>query len=162
MSGLSISAQVVGELTVEVALHGARGTETGGFLLARPHAPEHIDVLALAGAAGVRRGRELFVISAAAIERLFSWAGERELAIRAQVHSHRAAAFLSTTDLRHGFAVEGFISSVIPTYTNPPPDPVRWGWWRCDATRWTPIHGPRITSGTAVTVRFDEEGVHEQ
>jgi hypothetical protein len=162
MSELSIGAQVVAELTGEVALHGAGNAETGGFLHSHSQARGHIDVLALADSAGVRRARDLFALSAAAIERLFSWAGERDLAIRAQVHSHRAAAILSTTDVRHGFAVEGFISAVIPDYRHPAPDPLRWGWWRCDAGRWTPIGGPRVARDTAVTVRFDEDGVRER
>lgn len=165
MSDLSISTDLVAELTRDVAGHGALECETGGFLLAqREKSGEagHLDVLALARNSGIQRRRDLFVISATAIERLFTWAGEQELAIRAQVHSHRKQAFLSPTDERHGFAVERFITTVIPSYATPPIHPAQWGWWRYVGTRWTPTESPSVTRGTVVTVDFDEDGVLER
>lgn len=159
MSGLSISDSAVSQLRADVARHAARPAETGGFLLARTDSRERLDVVALAGEAGVRRSRDVFRVSATAIERLFVWAADNELLIRAQVHSHRGNAFLSRTDLRHGFAVAGFITAVIPTYTDPPWNLSDWGWWFFDAGRWRAANGPTVSPGAARVVRFDEAGI---
>jgi hypothetical protein len=160
MSGLTVTHDAVAALTGEVAVHGSSPAETGGFLLSRRESRTRLDLLALAGNAGIGRGRDVFKVSARAIERLFTWAGERDLLIAAQVHSHRGQAFLSPTDLRHGFAVEGFVTSVIPTYARPPVDPAAWGWWRYDEGHWQPAGAPVCVPGPAEVVRFDAGGVH--
>jgi hypothetical protein len=162
VSGLSVSGDAVRHLSAEIARYGAKPAETGGFLMANAHTRERLAVLALAGQVGIDRGRDLFRVSSSAIERLFTWAGDHDLLIRAQVHSHRGRAFLSETDLRHGFAVEGFVTSVVPTYAHPPGDPGSWGWWSYDAGRWRALRGPRVAPGAAQVVRFDEATVDER
>jgi hypothetical protein len=160
MRSLSVTSDAVQALADEVAQCGSRPAETGGFLLCRENSDERLDIVALAGNAGIKRERDVFKVSGAAIERLFTWAGERELQIGAQVHSHRGRAFLSETDLRHGFAVEGFITSVIPTYMRPPREPAAWGWWCYRNGRWERGSAPVSVPGAAEVVRFDRAGVH--
>jgi hypothetical protein len=162
VSGLSVSRDAIRHLSTEIAVHGARPAETGGFLLAHANTRERLDVLALADQVGINRGRDLFRIRSSAIERLFTWAGDQDLLIRAQVHSHRGGAFLSETDLRHGFAVEGFITSVVPNYARPPDDPASWGWWSYSARRWRVLCPPSVAPGRARVVRFDQAGVDER
>ena len=159
MSTLAISTEAVDRLLADVRLHGATPAETGGFLIARPQDPDRIELLALAGEHGVRRARDLFEVTGAAIERLFTWAADNELAIRAQVHSHRKHAFLSPTDVRHGFSVDGFISCVVPQYAAPPAEAGEWGWWECQGGRWARRPSPAVVRGTVDLVRFDAGGV---
>ena len=143
----------------DVRTWGARGAETGGFLLAAPN--QAISILALAGTAGIMRRKDVFGVSPRALARLFSWAGDRGLHVAALAHSHRGPAFLSNTDLRHGFSVRGFTTTVVPYFAAPPQDPRRWGWWRCDG-EWRKADAPRVIAGDAAAIRFDEKGVHER
>jgi hypothetical protein len=160
VTGMTVASEAAVRLVDEIARHGRGPAETGGFLLAQPADRDHLTVLALAGDRGIERGRDLFKVSGGAIERLFTWAGDRDLLIRAQVHSHRRGAFLSATDLRHGFAVEGFITAVVPTYSQPPRDPDDWAWWICNAGHWDRAGAPSLVPGAGVVVRFDADGVH--
>jgi hypothetical protein len=80
---------------------GHLGVETGAFLLSAP-GDDQVSVIAITGQAGIVRRPNLFAVSGKAIDRLFTWAEDRDLSIRAQLHSHRGAAFLSETDLLHG------------------------------------------------------------
>jgi hypothetical protein len=159
MTAFSVARDAVLRLVAEVGEHGAVRVETGGFLLSRPTADGRHDILALAGEEGVRRSQDLFEVSGEAVERLFGWAAEQELRIGVQVHSHRQEAFLSRTDLRHGFTVEGFTTSVIPTYADPPRNPGSWGWWTCKAGEWKSTQPPAVVEGPAEVVRFDSGGV---
>jgi hypothetical protein len=160
MSALVITEQAVARLLADVRLHGARRVEAGAFLLAREIAPERLELVALAGERGIRRARDLFKVPGRAIERLFTWASDRDLMIRAQVHSHRRTAFLSPTDLRGGFSVDGFVTCVIPYYAEPPAEPEGWGWWEYGAGRWRTRTAPTPVAGEAEVVYFDTGGVH--
>ena len=147
------------ELVDDVHNHGRAGTETGAFLLGLADQP--VTILALAGTAGVTRHRQQFRVTGQAIHRLLSWAGDRELQVVAQAHSHGAAAFLSRTDLRHGFSVEGFTTTVIPYFRMPPQDPADWGWWRYEG-EWIEVEAPGVIDGVATVVVFDEDGVRDR
>jgi hypothetical protein len=153
---LDITSDVRAALLIEVRQWGARGVETGGFLLASPNGP--ISIVALAGRKGIVRRRGLFVASSRALTHLFSWAADRELHIAAQAHSHGGRAFLSETDRRHGFSVAGFTTIVIPFFAAPPEDVRAWGWWRYDGG-WRQTEAPSVVAGAATIVRFDEDGV---
>ena len=159
MSQLRLTRTVVDALTADIRCWGARGAETGGFLLASESDPDRLTILALAGQAGISRRRGLFAVSGPAIEQLFTWAADRELRIRAQVHSHARGAFLSPTDLRHGFDVVGFISAVVPHFTTPSAEPRDWGWWQRTSTLWEAFPAPNVIAGAGSMVRFDQGGV---
>jgi hypothetical protein len=160
MTELRVTRDLVDTLTADVRRFGARNAETGGFLLSTEAQPDRLTVLALAGQDGIGRRRGLFTVSGTAIERLFSWAGERELRIRAQVHSHAHDAFLSPTDLRHGFNVAEFITAVVPYFAAPSPEPVDWGWWQRSATAWLTRPAPTVVVGAVTAVHFDQAGIH--
>jgi len=150
----------VDALIADIRHWGVLGAETGGFLLAPESDPDRLTIVALAGQAGIARRRGLFGISGPTIDQLFSWAADAELRIRAQVHSHARGAFLSPTDLRHGFDVTGFISAVVPHFATPSVEPREWGWWERTAAHWQARAAPGVIAGTASVVRFDQGGVH--
>jgi hypothetical protein len=160
MSPPAIPSALLDRLHADIAHHGALGVESGMFLLAS-HASNTIDTLALAGTAGVTRHRDHFALSGKALALLFRHARDCDLHVLAQVHSHREGAFLSASDLRHGFAVEDFTTSVVPNYRRPTRDPASWGWWRYDGRRWAST-APYTATGaaaTAETIVFDERGI---
>lgn len=163
---MSITIPVAGVTAVvdETVAFGARDLETGGFLLVpRASSAERdtlVSAIALAGDVGIVRRRDVFQISAPALDRIFTFADDHDMWIPVQFHSHGIGAFLSVTDERHGLRVEGFVSTVIPTYTAPPRDLARWGWWRFEAGRWRDAEPGQVTGGTVQVVRFDEAGVH--
>jgi hypothetical protein len=158
-----IPAAGVTALISEAMTFGARGLETGGFLLAPRTARAGLDpaitAVALAGDAGIARDRDLFQVSGHALDRIFNFADDHGLWIPAMLHSHRVGAFLSATDQRHGLGVDGFISVVIPWYSSPPQDLTRWGWWRFESGRWRHAAWGRATPGEAEILRFDEGGI---
>lgn len=157
---IRLPLESVTALTDEVGRYGASRVETGGFLLAPAGADSPISVLALAGVTGIIRRRGLFVVSGLALDRLFTWADQHGLRIRAQFHSHVGPAFLSPTDLEHGLNVRGFVSCVVPFCKDPSNDPSRWGWWRFDEEEWREIASPELVAESSVTVvTFDEDGV---
>jgi hypothetical protein len=141
----------------EVARFGGAGVETGAFLIGEPTEIRPA-VLALAGQVGIGRSPRQFRVSAAAIAVLFDWVGNNGWRIFAQVHSHAGQAFLSESDLRHGFAVDGFVTAIVPRFADPPVDPTSWGWWRF-SQQWLPIPAPDVHPGEIQVVRFDETGV---
>jgi proteasome lid subunit RPN8/RPN11 len=154
----AIPASILDAIQAEVTHHGACDVETGMFLLAPPGAVV-VGTLALAGTVGVTRRREQFALTGRAMNRLFSHARAEQLEILAQIHSHAGRAFLSDVDLRHGFAVEGFTTSVIPTYRQPPLHPAGWGWWRHDGCNWQTADPYTSTNGNGTIITFDEAGV---
>lgn len=158
MTSLSITSETVAALTSEVAAWGCRGVETGGFLLGGDD--RAISCIALSGGPGIRRDRNHFRISGRAVAALFIYADEHDYAIHAQFHSHRGSAFLSDTDLAHGFDVDGFVTAVLPTYASPPLDLRAWGWWAYRGN-WLPTRSPVVVAGDTRVLRFDEEGVRE-
>jgi proteasome lid subunit RPN8/RPN11 len=158
MNELALPTAMTLAIHDEVAHHGAHDVETGMFLLAAPGA-HTVHTLALAGTAGVTRHREQFALTGRALNRLFSHARREQLEIVAQIHSHAGRAFLSEVDLRHGFAVEGFTTSVIPSYRHPPVDPAGWGWWRHDGRGWQPAPAYAIGAGHTTIITFDERTI---
>jgi hypothetical protein len=156
---LSMSDGVRQALLDDVRVWGADGVETGGFLLAAPRQP--ISVLALGGTAGITRRRSVFRVSPRALAQLFNWASERELHVAAQAHSHRGRAVLSETDLRHGFSVRGFTTTIIPYFAAPPEAPQAWGWWRYES-EWRDVKAPSVIAGDTTIIYFDEERVDER
>jgi hypothetical protein len=162
MSSLEIVAQAVDVIVDDVVAWGRRACESGAFLLSTSDEPDHMSIVAVAGATGIERGRDRFRVSGTAVEQLFGWAGDAKLRIRAQVHSHRGVAFLSRTDLQYGFSVEGFMTSVVPCYASPSAEPSTWRWWEFSGYRWHERPGPAIVSGSAMAFSFDARGVHER
>jgi hypothetical protein len=160
---IRIPAVGVAALIGEATTFGARGLETGGFLLAPRTATvganPAVAAVALAGDTGISRGRDMFQVSGHALDRIFTFADDHGLWIPALLHSHRAGALLSATDQRHGLGVDGFISAVIPEYSGPPRDLARWGWWRFESGRWCGAAPGRTTGGTVEVLRFDEGGI---
>lgn len=154
---LTIASAAIETVVADVRHFGAGNVETGGFLLA-PLETDAITAVALAGEIGIVRRRDLFQISDLALDRLFAYADESEMWIPAQFHSHGLAAELSRCDVEHGLAVEGFVSTIVPWYADPPLDPASWGWWRYES-RWTRLGQPAVVAGESVAVVFDEAGV---
>jgi hypothetical protein len=158
MTPLSLTTTAVATVISEVAAWGARDVETGGFLLGDDAGT--ISGVALSAAAGISRHRDQFVVSGRAMATLFAYADEHGYAVRAQFHSHGGHAFLSRSDLRHGFNVEGFITTVVPAYAAPPPDPTAWGWWT-HIGKWISTAPPVVLTGDTRVLRFDEDGAGE-
>jgi hypothetical protein len=153
---------VVHAVLDETRAYGKRNVETGGFLTASTNS-DAITGVAVAGTAGIVRRADLFQISERALDRLFTYADDRGLWMPVQFHSHRFGAGMSLTDELHGLRVEGFISTILPQYANPPEDASKWGWWQFTEGEWrplTPISIDRPESGPVVV--FDEGGVRER
>jgi hypothetical protein len=161
MSAHRIPITIAEAVHDNVIAYGKLDVETGLFLLA-PRGSDTVTSVAFAGTRGVERRPDRFALSARAVSKLLRHLGEHDLLAAAQVHSHRGRAFLSQTDLDHGFSVEGFISAVIPHYDRPPSDPRGWGWWRYERGRWEPIEPFSLSANASdvSAVIFDEDGVH--
>jgi hypothetical protein len=86
----------VNALISDATTFGARGLETGGFLLAPrtdPVGPNPaVTAVAVAGGAGIERDRDRFQVSERALDRIFTFADDRGLWIPAMLHSHRSGA----------------------------------------------------------------------
>jgi hypothetical protein len=158
---LRLPRGALGSIAEHVRHYGAKGLETGAFLLADEAAPSIVVVVAFSGERGVTRRPDLFHVSGRALERLFTWADELRMRVRAQLHSHRREAFLSRTDQNHGLSVRGFTSAVIPNFVDPPRDPVRWGWWRFDGDAWLAIPPASLTETAVRFITFDEDGIRD-
>jgi hypothetical protein len=157
---LCLPGTAIAAITEDVRAYGRERVETGGFFLSPIDDRDQISTLALAGIAGVTRKRGLFVVSGGSLDRLFAWADERQLCIPAQFHSHGGRAFLSSTDRAHGLCVRGFVTCVVPFWSDPSADPARWGWWRFDGVRWVDERRPVVDADrTVLLVTFDERGV---
>lgn len=156
---LAVPPSAIELVASEVRAYGHRRLETGGFLMLPRDAPT-VSIVAFAGTAGILRRRNLFQISAGALDRLFAFADDHDLQAPVQFHSHQTGAFLSRIDAEHGLRVEGFTSVIVPTYSAPPGDIRRWGWWCFTAGAWAATAVPPIGHGPVTAVRFDEDGVH--
>ncbi len=159
-SQTAVPAAAVNTITTEIRAYGQRYMETGGFLML-PRERGTVTTVAFAGTAGIERRRHLFQISERTLDRLFTFADDHDLYIPVQFHSHEYDANLSWTDAQHGLRVDGFTSVVIPTYTDPPADMGRWGWWCFTAGEWAPAPVPHYGPGRVRVVRFDADGVRE-
>jgi len=107
---------------------------------------------------GIVRKRGKFAISGLALAQIFDWATERELVVRALIHSHGGRAFLSRVDLDYGFSVPAFISAIVPHYREPSSDITDWAWWEFDGEEWVNLDAPRLIDAPLTEVTFDEHG----
>jgi hypothetical protein len=157
-----MASGVVHAVVAETRVYGARNLETGGFLTA-PTNSDDISGVVVAGTTGIERRADLFQISERALDRLFSYADDKRLWMPVQFHSHRFGSGMSLTDELHGLRVEGFISTILPRFANPPGDGSQWGWWQFMDGEWRPfppISIDRQESGPVLV--FDEDGVRER
>ena len=155
---LSISSELLQPLQDHVRGHGRTDVESGAFLLGSYNSPT-VTVLALADGVGIERHRGYFRVSGKAIDRLFDFAEMEELRVWAQVHAHPRGSFLSETDERDGFRVEGFLSGIIPNFAAPPREPNEWGWWMFTDGAWQSAPAPSTSAAPGRVVTFDETGV---
>jgi hypothetical protein len=157
VNGLLLPDAAAEAIVAEVARYGRHQVETGGFMLTSV-TTDVVTAIAHAGTRGILRRHDLFQISDLALDALFAHVEEHGLSIPAQYHSHGLGAFMSDCDLEHGLSVEGFTSTIVPFFSDPPPDPSAWGWWRF-ARSWIPLAPPVSTIGEVEVLVFDEDGV---
>jgi hypothetical protein len=157
VDSLVLPSGAVRAVVSDVARFGREGVETGGFFLAATGS-ERVHGVAYAGTRGIVRRRDLLRVSDLALDSLFAHTEANDLWIPAQYHSHRFQAFMSKCDLEHGLSVEGFVTTIVPFFADPPANASAWGWWRFDEW-WLPLPPPPIVRGDVVSVSFDEEGV---
>jgi len=93
------------------------------------------------------------------LAQIFDWATDRELVVRALIHSHGGPAFLSWVDLDHGFSVPDFVSAIVPHYRRPSAKVDTWGWWQFDGKHWIDLDAPLLIHESLSEVTFDEDGV---
>ncbi len=158
---LDLPAPAGPAIAAEVGRYGALGVETGGFLLA-PEGTGSVCTVAFAGARGITRHQLQLQISEIALDQLFGFAEQHGSWVPAQFHSHAGQAFLSQTDREYGLRVPGFISAVIPGFTEPPEHPDAWTWWRFDDPDWNETSRPQAGYGDVRQVIFDEDGVRDK
>jgi hypothetical protein len=159
MSALLLPDRMPARIAAEARVAGADLVETGGFILAAEQGPA--SVLALTGEKGITRRRDLFHVSGLALAALFEWAEDRELTVAAQWHTHGRRAFLSDTDLEHGFNVPGFTTTVVPYYRQASPDANDWGWWTFDSGEWVAVSAPDSVPAFFSVITFEEGRVDE-
>jgi hypothetical protein len=159
VSAIELPRAAVEIVVAEVAAWGTRGSETGGFLLCEEN-DCRVALVALSGGKGINRARDQFAVSGTALAALFGYAAQHGFSVRAQFHSHGRSAFLSPTDLKHGFNVEGFLTTVVPNFAAPSRNPWDWRWWLYNRD-WEEIEAPAPVEGAVQIVRFDEEGARE-
>lgn len=158
---LQVVPDALDTITAHVRQYGQQALETGGFLLTAP-GERRVRMLAVAGSVGIVRGEGLFIVTAPALDQLFTHAEQNGLQVRAMIHSHPAEAFLSETDRRYSLRVRGFINAVVPDYATPTNDPAAWGWWRHE-TDWIPCPPIQLIPDgqpPIQAVTFDVEGLH--
>jgi hypothetical protein len=162
MTGLLLPQGAIEPLIEHVSSYGRNEVETGALLLCDPRSSA-VRAVALTGDRGVTRKYGLFVLSMRVIDSAFSYAEDHGLQVRAQVHSHAGAAFLSPTDKSGNLNMQGFIVAVIPNFHRPPHDPTSWGWWTFIAGAWRASEAARTdrTLASANIVTVDAEGTYE-
>lgn len=155
---LELSSALPARIAAHVEKWGQKRCESGLLLLGNPEtALAH--VAAWPGTKGIVRTRGKFAISGLALAQIFDWASDRELVVRALIHSHGGRASLSWVDLDYGFSVPDFISVIVPHYREPSADVSAWGWWRFDGEHWADFDAPSLIEGSLSEVTFDENGV---
>jgi hypothetical protein len=155
---LELPSALPHRIAAHVAEWGQRTSETGLLLLGSPHdALAH--VAAWPGTEGIVRRRGKFAISGLALAQIFDWATDRELSVRALIHSHGGRAALSRIDLDHGFSVPGFISAIVPDFRAPSREVADWGWWEFDGQDWAELEVPLLVDRPLTETTFDESGV---
>jgi hypothetical protein len=155
---LELPSTLPAQIAAHVELWGQKNCESGLLLLGRPEATL-AHAAAWPGDKGIVRTRGKFAISGLALAQIFDWASERELVVRALIHSHGGRAFLSWVDFDYGFSVPDFISAIVPHYREPSADVSGWGWWRFDGERWADFDPPSLVDEALSEVTFDENGV---
>jgi hypothetical protein len=161
MTDLVLPQNAVTDLIDQVSSYGRLNVETGALLMSDRNS-DMVQVVALAGEAGVTRRYGLFVLSMPVIDQAFTYAEDRDLQVRAQIHSHAGDAFMSRTDKSGNLNMKGFIAAVIPNFRKPPHDPSSWGWWTFNAGAWEPSEPARLTVAPRATVlTVDADGVRE-
>lgn len=158
MSTFTLPKGIAERIAREARAAGLNLVETGGFVLV---GEDRKPILALTGEAGIYREEKLFVVDIPATAALFDWAAERDVRVVAQWHSHRYEAFLSETDLAHGFNVPEFRTTVVPNYEDPSADPASWGWWQFQRDEWAATAAPGVTDGQFSTITFEAGNVTE-
>ncbi len=159
MSSLTMTLGVVDAVVDETRAYGDRNLETGGFLTASATSDD-ITGVAVAGTTGIVRRADLFQISERALDRLFSYADDKGLWMPVQFHSHRFGPGMSLTDALHGLRVEGFISTILPRFANPPEDVSQWGWCQFTDGEWRPFPPISINrKQPGAVIVFEEGGV---
>lgn len=158
MSIFTLPGGIAERIALEARTAGADLVETGGFVLV---GEDHRAILALTGNAGISREEKLFVVAIPATAALFDWAAERDVRVAAQWHSHRYEAFLSETDLAHGFNVPDFRTTVVPNYEDPSADPASWGWWQFQTDEWVATAAPAVTDEQFSMITFEAGNVTE-
>jgi proteasome lid subunit RPN8/RPN11 len=159
---LRIPPRGVSAIVADVRTWGSYGLETGAVLLTSP-GDDAVGVVALAGTSGVIRRPGLFVLTHKVIDTLFTYAEDRGLQARAQVHSHRGRAFLSKTDREGNIRLPGFIASVVPRFQAPSDRLEDWGWWTFARGDWEPTACGQVDhdAADATVVTVDAEGIDE-
>lgn len=155
---LRLPAEAVEAIVREVATWGRLGRESGVLLLASADEPLVVDAIGQPLDVGITRRRDEFAISGLALAQLFAHLDECDRVVAALIHSHGKRAFLSDVDLEHGFSVEGFVSSIVPSYADPPSEVRRWGWWIFLDGRWQDAEVPEVFPGGFLKIEFDEAG----
>jgi hypothetical protein len=154
---LAIPSALPAKIAAHVESWGQENCESGLLLLGRSgEALAH--VAAWPKKTGIVRRRGKFAISGLALAQIFDWATERDLVVRALIHSHCGRAFLSWVDLDYGFSVPAFISAIVPRYREPSSDVADWGWWEFDGEKWTDLDTPGLVDIALTEVTFDEGG----
>ena len=160
MPSLVLPDAAIAAIVNDIHVFGEVGVETGAWLLASEDDPNRIRHVALLGDAGIVRRPDQLIVSGKAIAIMFGWAVVERLVVRAQVHSHGREAFMSETDRRFGFTVEGFIAAIVPFARIASSRPDAWRWWAFHDGRWSSTDPAVVCDGEVRVVRFDEAGVH--
>jgi hypothetical protein len=159
---MTVKTGVIDSVVEETTKYGSWRLETGGFLFGDTGTYE-ISGVAMAGDMGITRQPDLFEISERALDRLFTYAGDQDIWLPVQFHSHELYSDMSLADERYGLNAEGFVSTILPSFANPPTDPSNWGWCQFEAGLWRRCASASVVPGKALTVVvFDEGGVRER
>jgi len=161
-SRLTLPTTFAAVVVDELAHFGARGLETGGFLVA-PRGGSDVSGIAFAGDRGIVRRPDLLQISERALNALFTYVEERDLWLPCHIHSHRFQAFMSPTDASNGINAEGFSCAIVPDFERPSPVVADWGWWSFASGSWHATSSPRLRDAVlSELVTFDEDGVRDR
>lgn len=155
-----ISTSVVEAIVDDVTSWGARGVETGGFILTRAN-PRLGDAVILCGETGITRRPDQLVISGEALAVLFDYAAAHDMVVACQLHSHQFGPRMSPTDKRFGLTVQGFTSVIVPRWSAPSWEPADWGWCRFTDGQWLGASAAESVEADARVLVFDERGVQD-
>lgn len=158
-TNITLTPGAITVIVEDVCRFARSGVESGAWLLASERDRLQVSHVALLGTVGVVRRPDQLIVTAKGVSRLFSWAADSSLVVRAQVHSHLFGAFMSEADRRFGLGVEGFVSSIIPNAAAAQSSPEAWGWWSFRAGVWMPVQSAPVADGQVHVVHFDEDGV---